>query len=181
MKKNNIAVIGLGSNIHPEENIASAKKEIGKLCKIVNESDFVYTKPLLYSEQADFLNGALLTLTNLDVDTLRKELKKLEVRLGRIKSKNKNGPRTIDLDVLIYNDIVTDNDIYQRDFLKNSITELLPDFSFEQEKVLWKTFQYIMKQFCKNPEFLHNHQKIPKKSHIFLIPYLVPLFAPTVF
>ncbi|MCI5167554.1 MAG: 2-amino-4-hydroxy-6-hydroxymethyldihydropteridine diphosphokinase [Candidatus Electrothrix sp. GM3_4] len=131
MKRNNIAIIGLGSNINPEQNIAFAKKEIGEICNILKESEFVYTKPLLYSEQADFLNGALLTSTGLDFYTLRKELKNIEIRLGRIKSKNKNGPRTIDLDVLIYNDIVTDDDIYQRDFLKDSIAELVPDFSFK--------------------------------------------------
>jgi 2-amino-4-hydroxy-6-hydroxymethyldihydropteridine diphosphokinase len=131
MKSNNIAIIGLGSNINPEQNIAFAKKEIGEICNILKESEFVYTKPLLYSEQADFLNGALLTSTDLDFYTLRKELKNIEIRLGRIKSKNKNGPRTIDLDVLIYDDIVTDDDIYQRDFLKDSIAELVLDFSFK--------------------------------------------------
>ncbi len=131
MKRNNIAIIGLGSNINPEQNIALAKKEIGEICNILKESEFVYTKPLLYSEQADFLNGALLTSTDLNFYTLREELKNIEIRLGRIKSKNKNGPRTIDLDVLIYNDIVTDDDIYQRDFLKDSIAELVPDFSFK--------------------------------------------------
>lgn len=131
MKSNNIAIIGLGSNINPEQNIAFAKKELGEICNILKESEFVYTKPLLYSEQADFLNGALLTSTDLDFYTLRKELKNIEIRLGRIKSKNKNGPRTIDLDILIYNDIVTDDDIYQRDFLKDSIAELVPDFSFK--------------------------------------------------
>ncbi|MCI5144401.1 MAG: 2-amino-4-hydroxy-6-hydroxymethyldihydropteridine diphosphokinase, partial [Candidatus Electrothrix sp. AR3] len=126
-KTNNIVTIGLGSNINPEQNIASAKKELGNICNILKESDFAYTKPLLHSEQDDFLNGALLTLTTLDFDTLRTQLKKIEIKLGRIKSENKNGPRTIDLDILIYNDIVTDNDIYKRDFLKNSILELMPN------------------------------------------------------
>jgi len=53
-KADNVVVIGLGSNINPEQNIASAKKEIGEICNILKESEFVYTKPLLYSEQADF-------------------------------------------------------------------------------------------------------------------------------
>ena len=128
MERHNKAVIGIGSNINPAANIVAAKKEINKLGNILKESDFIYTKPLLYTAQPDFLNGALLISTDLDLASLNEELKEIEVRLGREKTHNKNGPRTIDLDILIFNDVVTDSAIYQREFLRNSILELLPCF-----------------------------------------------------
>jgi len=57
-------------------------------------------------------------------------LKKIEVDMGRIKTSNKQGPREIDLDIIIWNNRVVDNDVYERKFLQNSILELLPGFVF---------------------------------------------------
>ena len=50
--------------------------------------------------------------------------------MGRIKTSNKQGPRIIDLDIVIWNNKIMDDDVYQRGFLKNSILELIPDFNF---------------------------------------------------
>jgi 2-amino-4-hydroxy-6-hydroxymethyldihydropteridine diphosphokinase len=131
MGRMNRAVIGVGSNIDPEENTAIAKREVGKIGKILQESIFIYTKPVLYTDQPDFLNGALLILTPLDMDALKKELRKIEADLGRERSANKNVPRAMDLDILVYNDITIDGDIYEREYLRDSIIELLPHF-FEE-------------------------------------------------
>ena len=61
---------------------------------------------------------------------LSEGLKKIEVDMGRIKTSNKQGPREIDLDIIIWNNRVVDNDVYERKFLQNSILELLPGFVF---------------------------------------------------
>ena len=67
--------------------------------------------------------------TTLDQEHLEKELKSIEARLARVRDPNNpNGPRTIDLDVLIFNDRIVDSDVYKRDFLRRFITELLPDY-----------------------------------------------------
>lgn len=124
----NEIIIGVGSNINPEENINKAKIEIGKIARIVKQSEFIYTKPLLYSEQPDFLNGAFLVMTYLDMTAFKTALKRIETKLGRIKTENKNGPRTIDLDILIYNKRKVDKELLNRDFVRNAILELLPDF-----------------------------------------------------
>lgn len=126
---NNIAVIGVGSNIEPEKNVMRAKAELCALFEVLKESVFFYTKPLLYQDQADFLNGAVLISTDLDVQALDRELKLIEAKLGRERDRqNKNGPRTIDLDILIYNEDVVDSDVYERDFLRKCLGELLPEF-----------------------------------------------------
>ena len=134
MAGTNRAVVGFGSNINPEENTAVVKREVSELGNILQESSFIYTKPLLYTDQPDFFNGALLILTHLDLDALKKELKKIEAGLGRERTTNKNAPRTMDLDILIYNDIAIDSDIYEREYLRDSIVELLPHFFEENPK-----------------------------------------------
>ena len=58
------------------------------------------------------------------MNKLISRLKCIENNLDRIRGKNKNGPRTIDLDVVIWNGDVVDKDVYERDFLRNSIKQI---------------------------------------------------------
>ena len=126
----NHAVIGLGSNINPQENIAKAKELLGEKFFIKGESSFVKTKPIGRSDLNDFINGAILVETHLDLYELRAFLKHLEAELGREKSKDPFSSRAIDLDIIVYNGKVLDEDFYQREFLKNSTLELLPDLKY---------------------------------------------------
>ena len=126
----NTAVIGVGSNINPEENVRCAKDKISLELKLINSSPPVYTKPVGYENQDDFLNCALIIETENDKEGVKKILKAIEIELGRKKVFNKYGPRTIDLDILIWNNEVIDSDVYSRKFLRKSILELLPGFKF---------------------------------------------------
>lgn len=127
-QKSNLAIIGVGSNIDPEYNVQRAKEELGAIGETIKESKFIYTKPLLFAEQPDFLNGAFLLETASELQALKKSLKEIEARLGRVRGPNKNGPRTIDLDVIVFNGVLIDEDVYERDFLKDFVLELLPGF-----------------------------------------------------
>ncbi len=120
----NTVAIGVGSNIDPNENISKAKKYISKDHSLIRSSRFVKTKPVGYEEQDDFMNGAFLVKTGLDKEDFINYLKDLENKLGRIRTHNKNGPRTIDLDVVIWNNKIIDQDCYEREFLKNCLNEL---------------------------------------------------------
>lgn len=127
MQNKILAVIGVGSNIEAEENVRKAESEIRKVGELIGISTFKYTKPLLFEDQPDFLNGGFLIYTELSPEKLTKELKDIEKRMGRVKTENKNGPRTIDLDVEVYDGKVVDDDFYERDFLKETVKELLPN------------------------------------------------------
>lgn len=122
----NRAVIGLGSNIDPEENIGKARGAIDSEFKIIRSSSFVETEPVGYKEQRNFINGALLIETDMDVQGLKSWLRTLESDLGRVRSENRDSPRTIDLDILVWNGEVVDGEVYEREFLKKSLKELLP-------------------------------------------------------
>jgi 2-amino-4-hydroxy-6-hydroxymethyldihydropteridine diphosphokinase len=123
----NRAVIGLGANINPEENIRKAKDAIAGEFNVIRSSSFVETEPVGFKDQDRFINGALLIETELDAVSLNSRLKNLESELGRVKTDNKHGPREIDLDILVWNGEVVDEEVYEREFLRKSINELMPE------------------------------------------------------
>ncbi len=121
----NIAVIGIGSNIDAGANIAGMLEILGKEVEILKVSEIVKTKPIGIINQPDFSNGAVKIQTNLQKEELEQLLKSIEDRLGRDRTAPKFGPRTIDLDLIVWNGEVVDNDYYTRDFLKKSVDEVL--------------------------------------------------------
>ena len=114
-------VIGLGSNIDPEANLEQAVQELKSRFKVSKRSQWTRTKPIGIQDQPDFYNGALLMETELEQQSLKQELKRIEDILGRDRSLPKFGPRTIDLDILIWNKEVVDDDYYERDFLRKGV------------------------------------------------------------
>jgi len=120
-------VIGLGSNIDPEANLEQAVLELKSRFKVSKLSKWTRTKPIGIQDQPDFYNGALLLETELEQQSLKKELKRIEDILGRDRSLPKFGPRTIDLDILIWNKKVVDEDYYERDFLRKGVEEIIPE------------------------------------------------------
>jgi len=129
----NKVVIGVGSNIDPENNIGEAKNAVANHHNLIKVSSFIETEPIGCKSQNNFLNGAFLIGTEMDAPTLKSWLKNLEKKLGRAKVENKNGPRTIDLDIIVWNGEVVDNEVYEREFLINSINELLPELKIKQQ------------------------------------------------
>jgi 2-amino-4-hydroxy-6-hydroxymethyldihydropteridine diphosphokinase len=128
----NSAVVSIGSNINPEENIPKALTAVAKAHTVLKVSSLVRTKPIGFTNQPDFTNGSMLVTTVLQKDQFDRYLKDLELQLGRIKGTNKYGPRTIDLDIIVWNGKIIDNDFYERDFLRNSILEIFPSMKFSK-------------------------------------------------
>lgn len=126
----NCVAVSIGSNIDAEENIRKAITAVSKAHTLLKVSSLVHTKPLLFPDQPDFINGSMLVKTELPKEQFNNFLKDLELQLKRVKSGNKNGPRTIDLDIVVWNDQIVDKDFYKREFLKNSILELLPSIKY---------------------------------------------------
>ncbi|HEX7511155.1 MAG TPA: 2-amino-4-hydroxy-6-hydroxymethyldihydropteridine diphosphokinase [Chitinivibrionales bacterium] len=120
----NIAAISVGSNIEAPRYIALAKETLQKEQTFLKESAFVTTAPIGTCNQPDFLNGAFLIGTELDLETFRGYLKKLEDRLGRVRQVDKFGPRTIDLDIVAWNGEIINDDFYERDFVTKAVEEL---------------------------------------------------------
>jgi len=120
----NIAFLGIGSNLDAERNISKMLEILSKQVKILKVSSLVKTRPIGIKNQPDFTNGAVKIETSLNQTALNRQLKKIEDQLGRDRSVPKYGPRTIDLDIVIWNNKIVDEDYHDRDFLKKSIQEI---------------------------------------------------------
>ncbi|MCY4486326.1 MAG: 2-amino-4-hydroxy-6-hydroxymethyldihydropteridine diphosphokinase [Deltaproteobacteria bacterium] len=123
----NHAVIGVGSNIEPERNVQEARRHIAQRHVVVAASPFVRTRPVGRVDQPDFTNGALLVETAVDRERFRADLKAIEALLGRQRGENRDGPRTIDLDIVVWNGDIVDPDFYTREFLRHAVMAVLPD------------------------------------------------------
>jgi len=120
----NECIIGIGSNINAEINIAEMLRLLSADVKIIQISKMIQTKPIGIKEQADYTNGAVRIWTEMDMKTLSSYLKQLEDRMGRDRNQEKFGPRNIDLDILIWNSTIVDPDYFTREFLRISAAEL---------------------------------------------------------
>ena len=130
------AYIAIGSNLgNKEENLNNSIEEIEshKAIKVTNISNFIETEPVGYLEQDKFLNGAIEVKTLLTPKQLIRYLLHIELELKRERIV-KWGPRTIDLDVLLYDDIITfDEEIiiphprmHERFFVLKPLSEIAP-------------------------------------------------------
>ncbi|MFA6305275.1 MAG: 2-amino-4-hydroxy-6-hydroxymethyldihydropteridine diphosphokinase [Candidatus Gracilibacteria bacterium] len=106
--KANKAYLSLGSNLGNREFfLKKAISEIKKTAKIKKKSKIYETSPVGYKKQEDFLNMVIGIETTLSPQKLLKKLQEIEKKLGR-ERKTKNGPRTIDIDILTYEDTIVD-------------------------------------------------------------------------
>ena len=121
----NVAVVGIGSNLDAEKNIALMLELLGTHVQIEKVSSLLITKPIGIINQPDFTNGAVKINTQLDRVQLEVLLKSIEDEMGRDRSAPKFGPRNIDLDLAVWNGEIVDNDYYSRDFLKKSVDEII--------------------------------------------------------
>ena len=101
-----IAYVGIGSNLaDPERQIEAALTllEAEDGIELVAVSTLRETAPVGYVDQPDFLNGAAALETSLPPQELLERLLAIEQRLGRVRDEGPRfGPRTIDLDLLLY-------------------------------------------------------------------------------
>ena len=132
----NDAYIGIGSNVgDKEENIRKAIRLMKEKCKILKVSSLYQTEPMYYKNQDWFLNCAAKIETKLNPQELLSFLQSIEKKIGRIRT-IKNGPRTIDLDILFYNGkIIKSNNLiiphprlHERLFVLYPLKEICPDF-----------------------------------------------------
>ena len=124
MKKHRY-IVAIGSNIQPEENIATALNILTQEQCLLSYSTFQKTAPVGFQDQDDFLNGAAYIESKLGYEQFNLYLKGIEKRLKRVKGPIKSGPRTIDLDIIIHNCKIVDSDFSTADYIRKPIQELI--------------------------------------------------------
>ena len=133
------AFVGLGSNLGEREAlIGQALDELAALpdTTLIRVSSLYDTEPVGVIEQPRFLNAVAMLDTELTARQLLWNLQRIEARLGRTRSQ-RWGPRTMDLDLLLYGDLVIEEDdlrlphreLAQRAFVLVPLVELDPQIT----------------------------------------------------
>lgn len=100
----------MGSNLaseagDPEATLATAARRLESLGRVVLRSSLYSTEPVGFAEQPRFLNAVVALETELDPHALLDGLLRIEKEFGRDRSAGiRNGPRTLDLDILLFGD-----------------------------------------------------------------------------
>ena len=137
------AAIALGSNLDdPEAHVARGFDDIAALprTKLIARSSLYRTKPEGYADQPDFVNACALVETSLAPRALLDGLLAIERAHGR-KRGIRNGPRTLDLDIVLYGDRVIDEPeltvphprAQEREFVLKPLREVWPDAVFPEK------------------------------------------------
>ncbi len=128
------ACLSLGSNIDPEANLRSAVAALRARFGDVAVSD-AYVFPAVGFDGGDFLNAAAVIETDLDPQALNAWLHALEDAHGRDRSGPRFGNRTLDIDIVLYDDLVLDGpghlrlprDELRHAFVLKPLAEIAPD------------------------------------------------------
>jgi 2-amino-4-hydroxy-6-hydroxymethyldihydropteridine diphosphokinase len=152
-----IAYIGIGSNL--DDKFYHCKKAISEILKIdrhklLAKSSLFKTQPIGYTSQDWFVNGVIKIRTDLDALGLFRTLKVIESQLGRTET-FRWGPRTIDLDILFFDDIEIHNEELQipHPQIQNRQFVLIPLAEINRHlihPVLKKTVQELLDNFKEN-------------------------------
>jgi len=133
------AYLGLGSNIGDRElNLLRAVAEIGKLpgSRITALSGFYDTEPVGEVPQGNFLNAVLRLETSLAPHELLAELRRIESKVFKRKRSVPGGPRTMDLDLLLFDRMVLESGdlviphprLHQRRFVLTPLSEIEAEY-----------------------------------------------------
>jgi 2-amino-4-hydroxy-6-hydroxymethyldihydropteridine diphosphokinase len=131
------AFVGLGANVGDREpTLRAAVDALGGEAgvEVVAVSTLRETDPVGVGEQPLYLNGAAELATILTARELLDRLLAVERRFGRVRSPGEHGPRTLDLDLLLYGDEVIEEPgltvphprLHERRFVLEPLTELAP-------------------------------------------------------
>jgi 2-amino-4-hydroxy-6-hydroxymethyldihydropteridine diphosphokinase len=128
-----LAYVGLGSNLGDRSAVLAAALDSLRPRRV---SRIVETEPWGRADQPRFLNAVAELETELPAPELHRALQDLEARHGRLR-RERWGPRTLDLDLLLYGDLVLESEalsvphprLARRRFVLESLAELCPDRS----------------------------------------------------
>ena len=143
--------VAVGSNVEPERNVALAASELRREFPDVRFSPW-YRNRAVGFEGADFINFVAGFTTTLSISDVLARLHAIEALCGRPRDAPRWAPRTMDLDILLYGDLVCDEprlklprpDLLKRAFMLGPLAALAPDLVHPTEKVtigeLWRRF-----------------------------------------
>jgi 2-amino-4-hydroxy-6-hydroxymethyldihydropteridine diphosphokinase len=134
--------IGLGGNIDdPIQQVQQAMRELSLIreSRLVAKSSLYSSAPVGLADQPDFVNAVVWMSTSLDPGELLDELHRIERDHGRVR-RERNGPRTLDLDLLLFDDLTLKDArihiphprMHERAFVLLPLAEIAPETTIPQ-------------------------------------------------
>lgn len=134
----NIAYIGLGANL--SEPMAQIQRALDVLAdhpdlSLVQHSSLYGSKPMGPQDQPDYVNAVAKLATSLTAESLLDVLQQIELEHGRVRKAERWGPRTLDLDILLFNTDTINSDrltvphygLKEREFVVYPLLEITPE------------------------------------------------------
>ncbi|EHP6327115.1 2-amino-4-hydroxy-6-hydroxymethyldihydropteridine diphosphokinase [Escherichia coli] len=142
-----VAYIAIGSNLaSPLEQVNAALKALGDIPEshILAVSSFYRTPPLGPQDQPDYLNAAVALETSLAPEELLNHTQRIELQQGRVRKAERWGPRTLDLDIMLFgNEVINTEcltvphyDMKNRGFMLWPLFEIAPELVFPDGETL---------------------------------------------
>jgi 2-amino-4-hydroxy-6-hydroxymethyldihydropteridine diphosphokinase len=133
-----LCYLGLGANLHqPLLQLQQAVVALAALehCQLQNVSSLYGSKPMGPQDQPDYVNAVAAIVTTLSAEQLLDQLQKIELEQGRQRKDQRWGPRTLDLDILLYGEQNIQNErltvphygMKMREFVLYPLAELAPE------------------------------------------------------
>ncbi|AQP99126.1 MULTISPECIES: 2-amino-4-hydroxy-6-hydroxymethyldihydropteridine diphosphokinase [Pseudoalteromonas] len=130
--------LGLGANLNsPKEQLDNAITAIKQLsfCEFVSVSHYYASKPMGPQDQPDYINAVACIKTSLEPEQLLDLTQRIELEHGRVRKAERWGPRTLDIDTLLFGDRVINTErltvphygLNVREFVVYPLLELAPE------------------------------------------------------
>jgi 2-amino-4-hydroxy-6-hydroxymethyldihydropteridine diphosphokinase len=120
--------LDLGSNLEPEKNIPRAIELLREFGTIESVSSVWETESVGYAGP-NFLNVCVLLRTPLNAEQIKYEINRpIEAQIGRVRGKDRNAPRQIDIDIVLFDETPHNKQTWNQAFVVVPLAELLPEF-----------------------------------------------------
>ncbi len=126
----------LGSNIEPEKNLPRYISLLQK-CLTVLWTSSVWESQAIGSTIPNILNAAVLALTSIDANCLKEQsIRPQEAQLGQVRTQEKNSPRMIDIDHILFDHQFVDASLWRHTHRAVPVAEVLPEYQSEAGEYL---------------------------------------------
>lgn len=128
MSKSHLAYLSLGSNIQPEIHLVRAiqlLQQHGEIRKISN----AWESESVGAEGPNYLNACISFVTALGHTELKESvLLPIELELGRKRTENRFAPRTMDIDIVLFDEVSCDDKYWEQPFVVIPLAEIHPEY-----------------------------------------------------
>jgi 2-amino-4-hydroxy-6-hydroxymethyldihydropteridine diphosphokinase len=128
MSNSHLAYLNLGSNIQPETHLVRAVELLHDYGEVLKVSSAWESKSV-GAEGPNYLNACVLFKTGfMQVELKKMVIRPIEADLGRTRSENKFSPRTIDIDIVLFDDKPYNDKFWRYAFVIIPLAEIYPSY-----------------------------------------------------